>query len=561
MTTQSIAADWLSSFADGVAAGDVKRLANLFVSNGWLRDFLVFSWNNRSLEGREKIADYLDQNLKNAGVTDVQLEQRPGLTPEFRDFVIAKGISAGFSFNTQIAFGHGFFNLVQGEDGEWRALTVLMAVKDLKVAPESGMEWGTYGGHTLAWSDISSERQHKVEDDPHVVVVGGSQSGLNIASRLKQMSIPTLLIERNPRIGDTWRNRYPTLSLHTTRSHHTMLYQPYPKNWPIYTPRDKLADWLEQYSKSQDLVVWTNATLLPGSTYDHNTKPHIVCATGTLGAPLVPKVLNEKVFRGEVFHASKYQGAHPYTGKKVVVIGAGNTSADICQDMVFHDAAEVTMVQRSKTVVVTSRTTHKMLNIFWPEGVPAEISDLKFASFPMILIKKWAKEALKTKQGYEEEVEIHKKLRKAGLDVNLGEEQGGFFLMAFERLGGYWFDVGCAELIYNGKVNIKQGVEPKEFVEDGIIFSDGSKLEADVVIYATGYRWIRDHMKDLFGEGVINQTGRVCGLDKEGEIHGSYRPSGHPGLWFGAGDFFCSRYLSKNLALYIKAIQLGLMKA
>lgn len=281
------------------------------------------------------------------------------------------------------------------------------------------------------------------------------------------MNIPTLVIEANARVGDNWRKRYPTLTLHTIRAHHSckrprarantpthllpVLYQSYPKNWPDYTPRDKLADWFEQYAQSQDLVVWTNTRLLPTPIYNAETKrwtmtvardgkpvalnpAHIVLATGTLGAPRIPDIAGHDTFKGTILHASAYQGAKPFAGKKVVVVGAGNTSADICQDLVFHGAEAVTMVQRSRTCIITVASATAKQKRWWNEDIPVEAGDVIFTSLPMHMIKAEAGKKMGT--GWEVEREMHRKLRETGFNVHLGENDAGNALIIFERLGG-----------------------------------------------------------------------------------------------------------------------------
>jgi cation diffusion facilitator CzcD-associated flavoprotein CzcO len=138
--------------------------------------------------------------------------------------------------------------------------------------------------------------------------------------------------------------------------------------------------------------VWTNSTIVPKPVFDSVSKTwtvrvnrdgnvvqlhpaHIVIAAGTLGSPNIPKIANKDLFKGETLHANKYRGGKNYTGKRVAVIGAGNTSADICQDLSFCGASSVTMVQRSSTCVVSSEIVMPNFLQAFPDGVPHEISD------------------------------------------------------------------------------------------------------------------------------------------------------------------------------------------
>ncbi|KAJ7106206.1 FAD/NAD-P-binding domain-containing protein [Mycena epipterygia] len=571
--TPEIASSWLQRFSTFLVSFDAARAATCFHEDGFLRDILVFTWSNRSLSGRAKISAYLHEHLSSACVKAAKLDQRPHLTPEFTD--ATSTIASGFTFETSIGPGQGYFSLNPTTSGEWRAMSVFMALGDIRGHEESGPEEGVYEGHTLAWSDVARERCLKIEQNPHVLIIGGGQTGLNIGARFKQMNIPALIVEKNHRVGDNWRQRYPTLTLHSVKTQHTMLYQPFHHNWPIFTPRDKLAHWLEQYAETDDLIVWTNSRPLPTPKYDparqrwtvvidregkHVTihPVHIVVTAGTLGAPLFPVVRDPERFTGITLHAGYYHGGAPFAGKRVIVIGAGNSAADICQDLSFQGARSVTMVQRSSTCVMSAANARVQTEQLWPVDVPTEVSDFKLNATPLLLVKRIlrAHEA----ESWEAERETHRGLREAGLKLNMGDGSGAYPLM-FERFGGYWLDVGCAKLIRDGKVKVKQGVEAARFTEDSLVFTDGSSLPTDVVIYATSYENIRDNMRALFSDSVIDKTSPVWGVDDEGEIRGCYRASGYPGLWFAGGNFAASRFYSKQLALTIKAIELGLYKA
>ncbi|KAJ6493410.1 FAD/NAD-P-binding domain-containing protein [Mycena sanguinolenta] len=574
LDTSQIAASWLKSFGQYLEAGDISGATSCFAPHGFLRDILVFTWNNRTLAGQERIATYLKDTLKPAAITQVKVDTRPNLSPETRPLSpSASALCSGFTFNTRVGYGQGYFMLVGNESGEWKALSVFVMLADIEGHKEAGPETGVYGGHTLAWHDVHRERRQAIERDPHVLIIGGGQTGLNVGARFRQMNIPTLIIEANARIGDNWRQRYPMMTLHTMKKHHEMLYQPYPANWPIYTPRDKLADWLEHYAIAQDLVVWTNSRPLPTPTYDPTAKrwtvvvdhsgehvtlhpAHIVLAAGILGKPHIPSIPDAELFEGSTIHSSAYPGGKGYAGKRVLVVGAGNTSADVCQDLAFHKA-EVTMLQRSSTCIESVRTLTKMLNRIWPAHVPTDVSDFKANAMPFLLLRELGK--ARTEQMWADQAEMHKGLREAGMDLNMGKDGSGQYVMYHERFGGFWVDVGAANLICTGEIKIKHGVEIARFTRNSAVFTDGSSLEIDAVVFATSNESIRDTMRGLFGDAVMDQTSVVWGVDEEGELNGCYRPSGYPHLWTVVGEFAKSRFYSKQLALEIKAIELGLM--
>ncbi|KAJ7215583.1 FAD/NAD-P-binding domain-containing protein, partial [Mycena pura] len=579
-----IASSWIDTFGRALAASDAACAATCIQPNGFLRDVLVFTWRNRTVRGTAEITAYVGSALARGDISLAQfrLDDRAGFAPVVGPNISTsspRAVSAGFVFVTAIGTGRGYFTLVPAHgsansdsDGGtvWKAVAVFMTLWEITGHEELGPEEGTYGGHTVAWEDVDAERREAVERDP----LGGGQTALNVAARFRQMRIPTLVIEQYPRVGDSWRRRYPTLTLHTPKAHHSMLYHSYPDTWPIYTSRDKLANWLEQYAISQDLCVWTNSRALPTPTYDHvarrwtvtvlrngtneiTLRPvHIVLAAGSIGAPRMPiPPCAAAAFAGTILHSTAYRGGRAFAGQDVVVVGAANSAADICQDLVVQGARTVTMVQRSSTCVVSCESIRRVAERIWPKDVRIEVADFKWMATPFRLLKEVLSEKKDELRAHEKD--LHEKLTSAGMELNMGKDGSGQFPMFFERYGG--LDVGCADLIGSGQVKIKHGVEVAKLTEGSVIFTDGSSLPAQAIVFATGYESIRDTMRELFGDAVIDQTGPVWGVDGEGEIRGCYHTSGHPGLWFTGGNFVTSRFYSKQLALQIKAAELGLV--
>ncbi|KAF9806313.1 hypothetical protein IEO21_08719 [Rhodonia placenta] len=568
MALQSIAETWLRTFALAASTGDVPAIVQTFLPDGFLRDLLVFTWDVHSLEGHDKMTAHLRTTLAGAQLSNFKIETRPGLCAEPST---KGGVGASFTFEMPRRYGRGYVRLLQGQpSNEWKAMAVYLAVDDLKGHEELGPEPGVYGGHTLAWEEVFAARRARIEQDPYVIVLGAGQNGLNAAARLKQWNISTLVLEKNARIGDQWRGRYPTLSLHSIRNWSHLAYHPFPEKWPEYAPREKMGAWLEQYADTQDIVVWTRSKLLPGARYDSASgrwtvivdragtlvqlhPAHVVCAVGSTGPPRMPLIPDRPRFAGEVMHSSAYPGGSAYTGKHVVVVGACQSASDICQDLAFR-GAYVTMIQRSSTCVVTIKTAADDERACFPDGVPTDLCDLKFHSLPMGLRRRLSEEDADL--NWERERELHAKLRKGGLKLNMGRNGSGHVFLIYERLGGW--DLGLSDYIGSGRVKIKQGVEIKQYVPDGVMCTDNTFLRADAVILATGWQDPREGLKDVFGANVLDKTKTPWGLDDEDEISGCCRPTGHPGLWYALGDLATSRFYSKLLALQIKAIQVGM---
>ncbi|TCD61051.1 hypothetical protein EIP91_009124 [Steccherinum ochraceum] len=585
---RAIALSWLFAFGTALCRGDSAATTSLFAPTGWFRDVLALSWSVHSLEGTAKIHTYLSSAPTK--VTDVRHYEDPWVKP-----VLNKHnglLETAFEWETDVAKGRGYVRLMRivsteekarQEDEvkdevtkeQWKALSVCMLMGEIKGYEAVGHESGIYGNHTLAWENVLRERREKAESEPEVLIIGAGQTGLMITAACKQMGLRALLIERNERVGDLWRKRYPTLTLHTTRGQHEILYQPYPSTWPEFVPKDKYADWLETYAVHQDLILWTSSQMSGEPTYHDETRTwdvtinragqqrtvhpkHIVMATGTLGEPYLPSLKGRELFRGTVMHGAYYQGGVSYAGQRVVVVGAGNTSIDICQDLCFHKAASVTMVQRSQTCVIDGRTMAKHVHRLYDDHAPTYVGDLKSITVPLGLLKKIQQR--RVHEMWEEDKEMFEKLRKGGLSVYMGPENQGHLLMVYERSGGYWVDWGGADLIASGEIKVKQGTEPVAFVEDGLVFADGTVLEADSVIFATGYISMRETATKMFGEKNMSRVVEdLYGLDDECELKGSYKPTGHPGLWFGTGGITSGRTMSRMLAIQLKAVEVGLM--
>ena len=176
-----------------------------------------------------------------------------------------------------------------------------------------------------------------------------------------------------------------------------MLYSPYPKDWPTFASKDKIANWLEQYAIVHDLFVWTSSTMVPLPHYDEDTKSwdvvidrngtriglkpaHLIMAISTFGKGIIPNIPGKETFKGRTLHSSAFPGGAAFAGQRVVVLGAANSAADVCQDLVRSGAAEVTLVQRSATIAISAPFVAAQMASFFPEGVPPEINDAPLTS-------------------------------------------------------------------------------------------------------------------------------------------------------------------------------------
>jgi len=348
---------------------------------------------------------------------------------------------------------------------------------------------------------------------------------------------------------------------------------PFPPNWPTYIPKDKLAGWFEAYVESMELNYWTSAEF-EGGGYDNKEQQwtvsvrradgttrtmrprHVVMATGVSGMPNVPDIPSLRNFRGTVLHSSQYDDGQAWAGKTVLVIGAGNSGHDIAQDL-HSSGAKVTLVQRSSTLVVNIEPSAQLAYALYEEGPPLEDCDLITTSMPLPLAR--TSHRLITEQTKRLDRELLDGLARVGFKLDFGDDETGWQFKYLTRGGGYYFNVGCSDLIVKGEIGLVQFRDIAEFGAEGVQMRSGQTLPADLVVLATGYKG-QDHLvRKLFGDEVAARVGPIWGFGDQLELRNMFARTAQPGLWFIAGSLAQCRIYSKYLALQIKACEVGLL--
>ncbi|KZV68886.1 FAD/NAD(P)-binding domain-containing protein [Peniophora sp. CONT] len=565
----STARTWFHRFSNALCAAYVDTITALCFREVFWRDLLALTWDIRTIYSTQRVQPFLADRLSTAKITEVKLDEASvQLQKPFEDVV---WIQAEYGFETEVGKGKGMFRLIPTPDG-WKAHAIMTALEDLKGAASLS---GFMDSDTLH-SGWEARRKREVEctgDEmqPKVIIIGAGLCGLLLAARVKALGIKSLLVDQNVRIGDTWRKRYDTCCLHSPVWFDQMPYLSFPTTWPVFPHAYKLADWLETYAKALELDVWTSsevthATQDPASLLwsveiiragkKQTLKvPHVVFAVGVGGGvPKMPTIPGSDVYKGQVLHASAFKIGRDFTGKKVVVVGACTSAFDVCSNL-YDSGANVTMFQRSSTYVVSSAAVGVVLAPLYHEGSDPDHADLVGASFPNWLARGMHQ---RVRVGLAEmDREILEGLKSVGFRLNSGMDGAGFLLLAGERLGGFYPDVGGSKYLIDHKVKLKNDAQIKEFSASGLVFNDGSSLEADAVIFATGYADTREAYRSVLGDQVTEKLSPLWGLDDEGEIRGSWRDSGVPRLWCMAGNLAMARFFSKHLALQIKAIEDG----
>ena len=304
------------------------------------------------------------------------------------------------------------------------------------------------------------------------LIIGAGPSGLAVAGRMRKANIPFEIIEQSDRIALRWHNHYDRLHLHTVKELSHLPFAPFPDDYPTYVSREQLIEYYERYVKEFDIkphfgksvssiTKISNGFLVQcsdGTTLQAN---NVVLSTGINRNEHIPKFENQEKYKGKVLHSREYKNHKPYTHKSVLVIGMGNTGAELALDLVEGGAKSAIAVRGEISLVprdVNGRpvqTTSKLL-----AKIPFGLGDWLGAQIQKFIFGDLSKYGLKLSKEYPAVV-----LRETGKTPVI--------------------DIGTIKQIKNGNINVYPGVD--RFTEDGVLFADGRSAQFDAIILATGY--------------------------------------------------------------------------
>ena len=569
---------FLGKFDAALAAGDIDAAVAMFAAESYWRDLVAFTWNIKTMEGRDQVRDMLAHCLKRVKPRDWRVAE--GEVATEADGVLESWIS----FETEIARGYG---LIRIKDGLiWTLLTTMVELKGHEekagFTRPLGARHGVNPG-AKTWKELRDEEAEKLgyETQPYVLIIGGGQGAIGLGARLRQLGVPTIIVEKNERPGDSWRKRYKSLCLHDPVWYDHLPYIDFPKNWPVFSPKDKIGDWLEMYAKVMELNYWTKTTA-KSAKFDPKKKEwtvvvdrdgkkvtlrpkQLVFATGMSSKPVLPHFKGMKTFKGEQHHSSAHPGPDGYKGKKVVVIGSNNSAHDICAAL-YEAGVDVTMVQRSSTHIVRSDYVdgdRPRRSLFGARGPRRHDDGQGRPHLRLLALSAFSRSVQKPVYDKIREVDadFYKALEKAGFKLDYGEDESGLFMKYLRRGSGYYIDIGASQLIIDGKIKLVSG-QVEEITPHGVKLDNGKEMPADVIVYATGYGSMNGWVADICGQEMADKVGKVWGLGSntkkdpgpwEGEQRNMWKPTQQEALWFHGGNLHQSRHYSQFLALQLKA--------
>ncbi|MFH8471128.1 flavin-containing monooxygenase [Streptomyces sp. NPDC018000] len=347
------------------------------------------------------------------------------------------------------------------------------------------------------------------EDRP-VYVIGGGPGGLAAAAALREQGVRTVVLEKSGNVGASWRRHYDRLHLHTTRRWSALPGLAMPRRFGRWVARDDVVRYLEKYVEHHGLEVVTGVEVsridrapdgagwqLTATGGRVLTSRAVVVATGYNHTPRIPDWPGRDTFTGDLVHACDYRNPAPYAGRDVLVVGIGNTGAEIAVDLVEGGASRVRIAVRTVPHIVRRSTA----------GWPAQATGILARRLPVRLVDRAG--GLMARMAVPD-------LAERGLP----RPDTGLYSRARDGAVPVQ-DVGLIDAVKSGRVVPVAAVE--SFDEDAVVLTDGNRITPDAVIAATGYRRA---LEDLVGHlGVLDARGRPV-------VRGGRTPRQAPGLYF-----------------------------
>ena len=504
---------------------------NLFAVNAIWRDYLGIYWDLQSFEGLEAVLSNLPTHIGD----NLQIIETPSPYEIIFTFTCAHGSVKA---------------LAELRDG--LCIRLFTSLEDMKPNTKPST------------------------DGLEVLIIGAGQSGLALAAQLQHLGVPYLVAEQNSNIGDNWRKRYDSLILHDPVWVNHLPFKPFPENWPTFTPKDKMGDWLEEYADTLSLNVTCNLTVT-SARFDEDstlwqviaehdgratsfTVAHIVFAVGTSGFAHTPQIKGAELFDGPQIHSSAYRSGDAFTGQSVTIIGATNSAHDIAVDLIKH-GAKPTLIQRSSTHVVPHQVYIE--NILAPLYGPEQnrsLSDADFLSVATPMRNLEAKGRAIFDEAQDTWKEFYQCLENTGFAIDFAEDGSGIIGKYRRSASGYYIDVGGSQHVIDGKISVKTGSSIKAITPSGLILDDESQLASDAIIYATGFGSMEQWVARLINQETANKIGTCWGYGSgyrddpgpwEGELRNMWKPTAQQGLWFMGGNLAQVRIYSRYLAMQL----------
>ncbi|KAK3400184.1 hypothetical protein B0T20DRAFT_391713 [Sordaria brevicollis] len=549
-TQQALAV--VNAMNEALVAEDARSLEGLFFpGSAYWKDSLALTYHLRTFNGAGVVAAALLETKRLRGIeSGIQLEGAAQFIPatpvlHFIDCSVAfKTCSPAASCSGRI-----LLLPLKKDDGslEWKIWILSTRLEGLDLQPEDETLLKAPGKQLEGVESFETE----------VFIIGGGNAAVALSARLKALGVESVMAEKNARPGDNWANRYDCMKFHipTTFCHLPFMDYAEELTGKHMLTRDDLAGQVRKYVEAFNLNMITTAKI-KSTVYDGSSKrwtikfqtpggqrtaiaKHVVQATGISShIPYIPTMPDSQLYKGLSIHSEFFNSGRDLKAKgvkSVIVVGSANTAFDVLEDC--HAAGlQATMNVRSPTYIVPVEYVCDPRSLgLYDFGVA--MADRMFLTMPTFVDGQLARGLFRMLAS--EEPDRYKPLAEAGFPVmDSAHPTSALMHNLLERAGGHYVDVGGTNLIVEGKVGLKALVEPVGFTETGLKFSDGSVVEADAVVWCTGFadRDVRKVTADILGgeeaqaeaeaanmigpKEVAARLEGTWGLDVEGEVRG-----------------------------------------
>lgn len=571
---QTGARDWVAAFETAIDTSDGAGLTALLCDPAYLRDNGALTWDYRQFHGVEAVVSTLLSVADEIRPHNFRLSQT-WPAPRIMGSGEATYVEAFFDFDTQHGSAVMLLNAVPdaAAPGGLKARAIFTRLEGLNsIARQPAHPRGrgytpSFAGQT--WNQHRNAMRQHEDREPDVMIIGAGQSGLTTAAHLRTFGVSVLVIDRYPNVGDSWAKRYDALALHNPVEMNGFPFLAFPPHYPEYLSKDLMGEWLDLYARYMDLNVWTGTEFCGARFDDRNGRwtasvrradgterelrpAHIVLATGGIGGkPYMPQLPGLETFAGRVLHSSQYTKVSDHKIKKAIIVGVATSAHDIARDLT-EGGVEVTMFQRGPVVITNVATANLAYAGYLDPETPTALVDIRYGIGLINPLRERASQAYHA-MAKDKDRTLLDGLHAAGLRLGDGVDGQGFLDLFLRTGGGYYLNTGTSELIVDGRIKVEQFERIVEFVPNGARLDDGTIIEADLIVLATGYQNRKSEVATAFGEDVAERVGDIARLDEEGEWANMWSQTGQRGLWFNGGGINQMRPGSERLALLIKA--------
>ncbi|KAK0108019.1 hypothetical protein ONS95_002844 [Cadophora gregata] len=545
---------------------------DLYAHAAW-RDVLAFTHSFRTFRQAEQIMSVWKELSSTRQPEKFKLQEGSAKAVQLGPVAF---ISARFTFETRgplPAGCSGVIHIIPDAKEGWKIwmLTTFLKRADLLGDPDvlEKVQAPLSNGVANSTQNLDGTQEEVMD----CVIVGAGQNGLATLGRLKALGLRAVALEKYAQVGGSWLARYDSAKLHTGKWYASMPFDQTFRSdeYPYFLMGADLVRGFTEYVRDYGLDVRLS-TIVESARWDEHAKiwtinakqngtqftmkgRHIVFAIGADQKPSMPNYPNREAFKGVVIHSVDFKSPKEWKGLRGVVVGTANTAHDVAEDMVEDELASVTMLQRSPTIVIpydffnAAHSRHynaaSKLNesdeFEW--GLPWPF----YEAIPEIAFKEFS---TKNPEPFDALERVGFKTKRT---PNLAKE-------IRTRGGGHYLDVGCSKLIADGLVKVKGG-EIESYTSTGLRFTDGSTLDADVIVFCTGFRTnIRLDVQDIVGPEIGGLLEDWPRQNEEGEFPGFFAAQRHPAIWYATGELGMARLYSRYLALQIKAAIVGVFE-